>query len=204
MFTKNFFASLAGTLQAQNNGNPLITLYDSAGSAYTAERAGMPGSSSQYKQCLSWYSGISDTPSTYGPCKMNVIHNGSKRFFGSTGQNNTNIAGCVILGDGNTPPTIDDVALSGNMITTFEATTAVTISTTNGVTLMGIYTITNTGASDITIREIALTRCGMTGDNIPTSPLYFLMERSVLETPITITPGSAKSVVYRINMFETA
>lgn len=108
-----------------------------------------------------------------------------------------NYAG-VIIGTGTTPPTVDDYALSGDMITTYSHSATVTrTDDANGSTFTGVYTITNTGESEFAIGEIAL-MAGM-GNGLDKSHKA-LIERTVLEHPITIAPGGIGQVTYTIRM----
>lgn len=103
--------------------------------------------------------------------------------------------GGVFFGDGDTPPTPDDYALSGNVITTATATAVVTKTVdANGVTITGTYTITNTGTENITIAEVGLF------EGFSNSMCDYMMERTVLDSPITIPAGGVGQVTYTIRM----
>lgn len=114
-------------------------------------------------------------------------------------QKKTSSGGGVILGTGNTPPTYDDYKLSGDIISTFDYTVATTKTTTeNGVQLSATYSITNTGTEAFTISEIGLiasTYPGSTG-----ASYKLLLERTVLDSPVTIEPGAVGQVTYTINV----
>ena len=104
--------------------------------------------------------------------------------------------GGVILGTGTTPPTLDDYCLSGDMITTFTYSNSVTVAPgESGVTITALYTITNTGNSAFTIGElglIAATYASASASN------KCLVERTVLDTPVTIPAGGVGQVEYTI------
>lgn len=104
----------------------------------------------------------------------------------------------VIIGSGTTPPTADDYALSGDMITTYTYNADVKTSfEDDGVTFTGVYTITNIGESPFTVGEIAL----MAGlGNGPSKENKALIDRTVLENPITIEAGGIGQVTYTIRM----
>lgn len=106
----------------------------------------------------------------------------------------------VVLGTGNTPPTMDDIKLAGDIITTFDYNSNVTIAVADdGVAITAVYTITNTGASEITIGEVCLIGNAYNGAN--TAEKYkILLERTALEIPITIAPGGVGQVTYTIRM----
>lgn len=93
-------------------------------------------------------------------------------------------AGIVIGGGGSTPATVEDYTLEDQIYSGFSAlcncfTSQTDISTSKS--MMCTATITNTSDSDITVREIGYVR----------SHGYeaILMERTVLETPVVITPN---------------
>ena len=98
----------------------------------------------------------------------------------------------VIIGTGTTPPALDDYCLSGDLITTFTGSVNITQELTDdGVSYTALYTITNIGTESFTIGEI-----GMYGG--VTSGVAVLLERTVLDSPITIPAGSVGQVTYTI------
>lgn len=104
--------------------------------------------------------------------------------------------GGVIFGSGTIPPTIDDYNLSGSLLTTITASVNYNFTTDDsGVCYEAVYTITNTGASEITIGEIGLLAGG---DSAPNKK--FLVERTVLDNPVTIPAGGIGQVTYTIRM----
>ena len=109
---------------------------------------------------------------------------------------NSAMAG-VIFGNGATPPTIDDYFLSGDQITGIEYTSNVSsVIDDNGVTVTGVYTITNNNTSDITISEVGLVGPCTTG-----TPYYYwrcMVERTLLDTPVVIPAGGIGQVTYTI------
>ena len=111
-------------------------------------------------------------------------------------QTSTASDGGVILGTGTTTPTLNDYCLSGDMITTFTYSKNVTVtSDESGVTITALYTITNTGSSAFTIGEIGLIAASY---NKPAPGYKCLVERTVLDTPVTIPAGGVGQVVYTI------
>lgn len=102
--------------------------------------------------------------------------------------------GGVIIGTGDTPPTIDDYCLSGDIITDFSySATATQTIDDNQASIRVLYTITNSGSDAFTIREIAL-KCGNTNGTSG----QCLVERTVLDTPVTIEPGGVGQITYTI------
>lgn len=108
--------------------------------------------------------------------------------------------GGVLLGDGNTEPSLDDYRLSGNIISTVSAATVTpTVTISDGsVIISATYSITNTGTEDITISEIGLMGKTTTSSSYETTS--YLVERTVLDSPVTIPAGGVGQVTYAIRM----
>ena len=108
--------------------------------------------------------------------KVNQGYNGSK--------------GGVVFGDGNTPATAEDYKLAGNIITGFTATANLARSIDNGVAqIVATYTIN--ASSEVTIKEIVA--FASTGGNGT-----YIVDRTVLDTPVTIPADGVGQVVYTI------
>jgi hypothetical protein len=169
MVTKNWFRALAAQM-IQSSGIEMVSTTNAKvtqgnGQGYSLDFG------NDYYQC----------PSMYQP-RFNTKLNS----YGSIDNANG-----VYFGDGDTPPTVDDYTLSGNVLTTGSATVKVTKNFDNdGITITGLYTITNTGDTDFTIREVGLFL--NQGYN------RYLMERTVLDTPVTIPAGGIGQVTYTI------
>ena len=148
------------------------------------------------KQC----DGRDITPSTY-PSNNNIAYavtncapiNGLNKWISNGIPGSW---GCgVIFGDGNTSPTENDYFLSGNPINTLSVTPAVTTSTENDkIIVKGIFTITNTSDSEVTIREVGVFGSVYNGNSI----IAILTDRTVLDTPLTIPAGGIGQVVYKV------
>lgn len=106
--------------------------------------------------------------------------------------------GGVYFGSGSTPATKSDYTLESPISTGLTITNPNVFNcTTNGAgqwVISASYVLTNTTAGEINIYEVGVV-----------TPLYasktyrpFLMERTVLTAPITIAPGEAKLVTYKI------
>ena len=107
--------------------------------------------------------------------------------------------GGVRLGTGDTPATVNDYKLSGNLITGYNFT--VKIETQNSAEsdkITATYTITNTSSSEITIKEVGIV--AKMGNTTSTAQIQHmgLLERTVLDTPVTIPAGGVGQVVYTI------
>ena len=96
----------------------------------------------------------------------------------------------VIFGDGDTPPTVDDYKLSGNVITGLTGSCTQTCEHDDEQrSVTSVWTLTNNNENDVTIRECAI----LVGFNYQT-----IIERSVLDTPVTIPAGGIGQVTYTV------
>ena len=122
-----------------------------------------------------------DGTNTNGEVRLaNVL----KNINATTNQSN----GGVAFGNGTHAPSMDDYTLSGSLVTAFTAS-AVMSKTDN--TLKATYTLTAT--ADITISEIGLFGLYYSGNRYP-----FLIERTLLDEPVTIPAGGVGQVEYTI------
>lgn len=96
--------------------------------------------------------------------------------------------GGVAFGNGTREPSMDDYTLSGSLVTAF---TASALMSKTGNTITVTYTLTAT--KDITISEIGLFSLYYSGNRYP-----FLVERTLLDEPVTIAAGGVGQVVYTI------
>lgn len=106
-------------------------------------------------------------------------------------------SGGVILGTGNTPPTIDDCKLSGELVTGYIFSVTVQTNIDNyGSTTTALYTITNTSSKTITICEIGL--MAILSSSGSSAQAQALLERTVLDVPLTIEAGGVGQLTYSI------
>lgn len=109
----------------------------------------------------------------------------------------TSLSG-ILLGTGDTPPTLDDNCLAGDIITTIATSVAVSFEMEeDGVSLTSLCTITNSSSESITIREVGLfgkAKASNYGSDA------VLVERTVLDAPLTIEPGSVGQLTYIIKL----
>lgn len=106
--------------------------------------------------------------------------------------------GYLMLGTGTTTPTADDYRLE-SPITTNLSCDSVSVSRTS---LIKTYTatFTNSGSSDITVTEVGFIVCIFYNySNQDQKSNNFLMDRTVLETPITIPAGESRTVTYELS-----
>lgn len=138
------------------------------------------------------YKSSTDTWTTFGNTQDNVLC--PSLYHVRTAYNSY---GGVVLGTGTTQPTIDDYCLSGNLITNISCIAAVSnAGDADGVTTTAVYTVTNTSSEDITIGEIGIIASYRSSQNSQTYKL--LLERTVLDAPITIPAGGVGQVTYTI------
>ncbi|MGM9640167.1 MAG: hypothetical protein ACI3V3_02235 [Faecousia sp.] len=103
-----------------------------------------------------------------------------------------NSYGGVIFGNGNADANLDDYSLSGDIVPVSTYSVSINHVVENDKsTISAVYTITNTGDESITIKEIAL-KMGYTNNS------QYLIERTVLDNPVTIEPGGVGQVTYTI------
>lgn len=107
---------------------------------------------------------------------------------------NSSSAG-IVLGSGNTPPTIDDYCLE-SMITSGLSQKTIISNDENG-NLTYKATMTNISQNPITIGEVGVISKVYTGANTATGKIV-LMERTALETPVTIEPDGVGQITYTI------
>jgi hypothetical protein len=140
------------------------------------------------------YSGSANA-STMLYSSLYYLSNNNTVYYGANSTSGGAMFG-IKLGDGNTPVALTDYNLSGNIITTFTATTALSCDIENGhLVIRATYTITNTSSSPFTIREIGNFRVNTTSQtgSVMTS-------RDVLETPLTIAGNSTGVLVYSVTI----
>lgn len=125
------------------------------------------------------------------------VSNNAKVFFGSGLSSTTDPAvRGVVFGDGDTPVSMSDYWLSGNQIIDFTANSMITILQDGAkITGTATYTITNTGASSFTIKELGLTHYAHPIDK------RVMIYRKVLETPLTIEPNNYAMLDISIDIF---
>lgn len=122
---------------------------------------------------------------------------------GSTNLSLSKTSTGIHVGSGNTSATEDDYELDNQITSGLSGTTLVTKSVENGKLYLVLdVTLTNTSSGDITIKEIGyvqshqyVTTQGGSGlaNNFP-----FLMERTVLDSPVTIPAGDFATIRYKI------
>lgn len=109
----------------------------------------------------------------------------------------------VAIGTGDTPATEDDYDLESQITSGISGSAVFSTeydSTDNILTERLTVTVSNTGETDIAISEIGFITNFATaskGSNVSSSPRFAcLMDRTVLDTPITIPAGQAGVIYY--------
>ena len=103
----------------------------------------------------------------------------------------------VIFGTGNAPVTLDDYKLSGDIITTLSGRCTISRGVdANGAYITALYTLNNDGNNDVTVSEIATLAYAWTTNS--SNKCCPMIDRTVLDTPVTIPAGGIGQVVYTI------
>lgn len=109
----------------------------------------------------------------------------------------------LMFGSGSAEPTMDDYtieAVTGLNITYVKTYEAVDDSGSSTV----VYTVSNTNSEEVTISEVGLfsrlyARSSATATGVSTYGT-FLLERTVLDEPVTIPAGGVAQITYTISM----
>lgn len=100
----------------------------------------------------------------------------------------------IYVGRGRTPATADDFDLedliTSGLSSSSSSSSVDFINSENKVIKTKILTLTNKGSSPITIGEIATF--------FYSSGKAYMLDRTVLDEPVTINPGEAKTITYSI------
>lgn len=103
----------------------------------------------------------------------------------------------IVVGSGTTPATVDDYKLESQITSGLTGTSAITVDEDNDATYT--LTLTNTSDADITIGEIGIfASCFV--NNTSSGTDCVLMERTVLDAPITIPAGGIGVIDYAIKV----
>lgn len=179
MFTKNWYKALTAEMYNKYKNNDVQGKNTSGSDAY------FTSSSSS--------GGVYDYTSLTMACNPSQISSNDYSPLMSNVRTDY-VYGGVVFGTDDTAPTFDDYKLSGDLITTMSASASVVVTKDDdGYTYVATYTISNTGSADITIKEVGLILRGRSNSS-------FLIERTVLEAPLTIPASGVGQLVYTIRM----
>lgn len=104
----------------------------------------------------------------------------------------------VLFGSGTTPPTIDDYSFSGNVVsgcTCSQTNTSEIADDGKSSQWQTVFTITNNNTDAVTIGEVGVfTEVYLRNSSAAYEHKAIMLDRTVLETPITIEPGGVGQV----------
>jgi len=177
MITKNFKARIATLLQMTSSGNS-----SSGGKGLLSVKD--VGGTTRYMCC---YSNNSFPQSI----SVSVIFSA-----------NTN---GIQIGTGNTAATEDDYKLETQITNGMSASSpALTcdVDSSGNPYIEYLFTLTNTTSSDITVREIGYVQqfrlADTQGGSFSSTSRYLLLDRTVLDTPVTVPANDSAAIKYRL------
>lgn len=182
MFTRNWYKAML----AQMYNNAAITGTDCLGGTFkfvSGSAGGYTANNGVYTNTQLFLTGGSSTSSL-----------SDNKYIANLAQVRTSLTpGGVYFGTGDKEPTFDDYAISGEIISTIAASANVVATPDDdGCTFVSTYTVTNNGSAPVTIKEVCLYY------RAPSEGL-FLVERTLLDTPVTIdADGGVGQVTYTI------
>lgn len=103
----------------------------------------------------------------------------------------------IVLGSGTTPATFDDYNMESMITEGLSVSKVKKADEDNNPSYL--LTITNISDAPITIGEVGILRRAYAGENVSTYKIV-LMERTVMEEPLTIPAGSIGLVTYTVRM----
>lgn len=118
----------------------------------------------------------------------------------STSLNSTGIK----VGSSNAVESASDYTLTSLITTGISGSIAIqsrTVDASGNSKVTLLVTITNTGATDVTISEIGYfvqMKGGTTVGSTTTTNYYIMLDRTLLDTPVTIPAGSSATITYAI------
>ena len=111
-------------------------------------------------------------------------------------QNVNILNGFIMLGTGNTTPTVDDYKLSGTTISlTNQVTEVITQGWNSDGSMEILYKVTGTPSANNIIKEIGLVKNVYRNNS---NRVDLLLYREVLATPITITSGTPVELYFKL------
>jgi hypothetical protein len=105
----------------------------------------------------------------------------------------------LVVGSGSTPASVDDYMLE-SMITTSVSSGGISNSIDNDGNFVIIANVKNNGSSTITINEIGIPSNCYNGSS---SSVVCLIERTVLDEPITLVAGESCFISYKVRFAST-
>ena len=137
-----------------------------------------------FNQSLAIYSGLLN-PDRYAKVNQGrTANNASETVIDYNGLS-------LVLGKGDTPPTLDDYTLADPV------TENLTVTKRNGSDkgdTNSTWTVTNNETSSITLKEFGFMNCTPYSSS-PSSQYNILYVRGLFDTPVTIAPGETKAIM---------
>lgn len=118
----------------------------------------------------------------------NVQTNGYQYGINSSNVGNTGYTYRIFTGTGTTTPTASDYTLETPVVLSCSSTSM----TSGGTSRVISHTLTNNTGSDVTVNEVALTFIVEGGS-------VFILDRTVLTTPVTLADGASYSFTYNLD-----
>ena len=191
MFLRNFYNSIPYRVSTNASGSDDMTNFK----AYAKDN-GSPPTFVQWSK-ISNKNTIADFMTMF-PKQTKSQFSGSGAGFSGTSSNESYFVG-VVFGTGNTAPTIDDYQMAGEHFVDYTESHSFE-NTIDGTTrtLSCRYTLTNTSTESVTIGEIGLSGNAYRKNGSWYYYTGFLLERSVLDSPITIPAGGVGVITYTL------
>lgn len=185
MFLRNFYNTIPYQMSTGATGSSDMTSFK----AYAKDNASPPTS-------VVW--GVSYNDKVGG--LMQQFPKGTKSQFSGAGTRDRDALFIgVVFGTGNTEPTIDDYQMAGEHFVdyTVSHTYENTIDGTTR-TLSCRYTLTSTSTESVTIGEVGLSIYAFRKSGSYRYYSGFLIERTALDSPITIPAGGVGIITYTL------
>ena len=107
----------------------------------------------------------------------------------------------VVFANGNVPVSIEDYKQSGDALSNITVSCSVeVVSDAKGQTITGNYTITNNATEPQTIGEVCIFSGILYRVGSYNQGKYVMIERTVLDSPVTIPAGGTGQVTYTIRL----
>lgn len=184
MFLRNFYNAIPYAMATGAAGSSDMTNFK----AYAKDNASPP-------TYVSWRAA-----NNYIDDLMQHFPKGTKSQFSGRGiaSDSAKFMG-VIFGTGNTEPTIDDYQMAGEHFVDYTESHSFE-STLDGTTRINScrYTLTNTSTEPVTIGEVGLSVYAYRKTSGNTYYTGFLIERTALDSPITIPAGGVGIITYTL------
>lgn len=197
MYTRNFYAYWLRWHANLTSDADQNTLLDGTFPYVLTNGGKWPTTSTNYKPSYSY-----NLPNYWKKCIENPKFVAAHSIAASSSGTSQYNYG-VFFGTGNSPANIDDYTFAGDFVTGCVASVVVTREIGDDQTsaiVTAVYTITNNNDTTVTIGEMGMFHevHGRTSSS-QYANLGIMIERTALDTPITIEPGGVGQVTYTLN-----